>query len=630
MRGKCSATTLALLIAIGLLATAAPAGAVITAQPHNATGAAAAANALASTGFTPGTAAFVDTPLNNTPIGGNPVGVSTSQLSPFPRGGVEGSFLVLSTGDSTQADQANPDLFVSESDGGGEVGGRGASAEDVTVLQIPFTAPTAPAGSVSCLSFDFRFLSEEYPEYIDSDFNDAFIAELDATTWTTSGSEVQGLANDFALDPQGHPVTIKSTGPTSMSPVEGAGTPYDGATAPLRASTPVTTAGAHNLFLSIFDQADSAWDTAAFVDNVTLVTVPAGSCPRGSLGLGPALTITGPASGSTVGTATPTLTGTAGDAAGDAGSVTVRIYQGPLAVGAPIQTLAAPRSGTSWSTTTQPLAPGPYTAQATQANGQGINGVSSPLRFTVVPQIQNAPSQAPSDRDGDGIPDSQDTNDGSRPPVPGKSVQVRVVSGDVYIKLPKGASARALGPPKGFVPLKGAANIPVGSQLDTEDGRVALTSAADTGGAKTQTSDFYQGIFQVKQTVPKKKPKKPKQLITDLVLKGQLPSSQCGPIKGARAAAEAAKKKKKGSKSVLGQLWGNGKGKFRTSGKYSSATVRGTIWLTQDRCDGTLTKVTRGTVQVRDFKRKKTVTVKAGHSYLARAARAASKSARNK
>ena len=47
--------------------------------------------------------------------------------------------------------------------------------------------------------------------------------------------------------------------------------------------------------------------------------------------------------------------------------------------------------------------------------------------------------------------------------------------------------------------------------------------------------------------------------------------------------------------------------------------MRGTIWLVQDQCNGTLTKVTRGTVQVRDFKRKKTITVKAGHSYLARA-----------
>jgi len=39
-------------------------------------------------------------------------------------------------------------------------------------------------------------------------------------------------------------------------------------------------------------------------------------------------------------------------------------------------------------------------------------------------------------------------------------------------------------------------------------GLLALTSAADTAGKKTQTADFYQGVFQVKQSVPKKKPKK--------------------------------------------------------------------------------------------------------------------------
>ena len=212
------------------------------------------------------------------------------------------------------------------------------------------------------------------------------------------------------------------------------------------------------------------------------------------------------------------------------------------------------------------------------------------------------------------------------PPVPGKSVVVKVVSGQVFIKKPGGG--RATGPAKGFVPLTGAANVPVGSQLDTSKGRVALTSAADTAGKKTQTSDFYDGIFQVKQAVPKKKPKKAKALTTDLILKGEIPRSQCAPLKGARAAAVSAKKKKKGPKSVLGKLWGNGKGKFRSNGTYSSATVRGTVWLTQDECDGTLTKVRRGTVSVRDFKRKKTITVKAGHSYLARAKRAAAKSHR--
>ena len=53
-------------------------------------------------------------------------------------------------------------------------------------------------------------------------------------------------------------------------------------------------------------------------------------------------------------------------------------------------------------------------------------------------------------------------------------------------------------------------------------------------------------------------------------LKDQIARSQCAPLKGARSALAD---KKKGPKSVLGKLWGNGKGKFRTDGKYSSATV---------------------------------------------------------
>jgi hypothetical protein len=47
--------------------------------------------------------------------------------------------------------------------------------------------------------------------------------------------------------------------------------------------------------------------------------------------------------------------------------------------------------------------------------------------------------------------------------------------------------------------------------------------------------------------------------------------------------------------------------------------VRGTRWVVIDRCDGTLTRVVRGVVAVRDFRRKTTVLVRAGHQYLARA-----------
>jgi len=65
-------------------------------------------------------------------------------------------------------------------------------------------------------------------------------------------------------------------------------------------------------------------------------------------------------------------------------------------------------------------------------------------------------------------------------------------------------------------------------------------------------------------------------------------------------------------------LWGNGKGSFRVKGRYATATARGSaIWLTTDRCDGTLVKVKQGVVAVQDKHR--VVLVPAGRSYLARA-----------
>jgi hypothetical protein len=80
------------------------------------------------------------------------------------------------------------------------------------------------------------------------------------------------------------------------------------------------------------------------------------------------------------------------------------------------------------------------------------------------------------------------------------------------------------------------------------------------------------------------------------------------------AAAAAAKPPPK----VVRRLFAKGKGHFQTRGNFSSSTVRGTSWVTIDRCDGTLTQVKQGTVDVFDFRLKKHVSVKAGKSYLAK------------
>jgi len=65
------------------------------------------------------------------------------------------------------------------------------------------------------------------------------------------------------------------------------------------------------------------------------------------------------------------------------------------------------------------------------------------------------------------------------------------------------------------------------------------------------------------------------------------------------------------------RLWGKGKGKFRTRGRYAAAAVRGTWWLTADYCNRTLVSVNTGVVAVTDLVKRKTVLVRAGQSYTA-------------
>ena len=121
----------------------------------------------------------------------------------------------------------------------------------------------------------------------------------------------------------------------------------------------------------------------------------------------------------------------------------------------------------------------------------------------------------------------------------------------------------------------------MGTTVDVTKGRVTLVAAANKAGG-TMQGGFYDGTFKFTQT----KGAKP---LTTLRLTDKL---SCGSGK----ASAAAKKKKR-------RLWGDGKGRFRTSGSFSSATVRGTKWLVEDTCTTTTTRVTRGSVTVRDFVR---------------------------
>ena len=199
--------------------------------------------------------------------------------------------------------------------------------------------------------------------------------------------------------------------------------------------------------------------------------------------------------------------------------------------------------------------------------------------------------------------------EGPGPPVAGKTANLAPVKGTVEVKCPGDS---------GFEDLGAATQVPVGCLIDASKGTVLVTTSTGWGGqganaaqtGATQSAQVWAGVFRLKQKAGKKP-------ITDLVLAGSLKCGRKGgkKRKGGKAAttdvrADAARRRGR-------RLWGSGKGLFRSRGKGGSAAVRGTKWLTEDRCNGTtLFKVKNGVVKVRDFKAKKNVTLRKGQSYV--------------
>ena len=141
--------------------------------------------------------------------------------------------------------------------------------------------------------------------------------------------------------------------------------------------------------------------------------------------------------------------------------------------------------------------------------------------------------------------------------------------------------------------------IPYGSKLDVTHGTLLLTT--DTGTVLVYGNGVFAAFVLLRGT-DNGKP------IVELRLTG-------GSFAGcARKLSVASRAKPK----VIRQLWAKAKGHFRTRGRYASATVRGTGWLTADRCDGTLTRDITHSVAVTDFVRHKTIILHAGQSYLSK------------
>ena len=273
------------------------------------------------------------------------------------------------------------------------------------------------------------------------------------------------------------------------------------------------------------------------------------------------------------------------------------------------------------------LGVGNHTLQAFALDAYGRLDPSPAVRDYFVP-VPSPPAPIP-DADKDGVPDATDncpananTNqadsdkDGvgdacevlpsaNLPIEPGESAQVKAISGEVFVKLP----GRSLLQDGGFIPLKGAATLPVGATVDARKGELEVSTAANSYAAsskraKVQSARIKAGVFTIRQKASKKKTTK---ISTDLRL--DTPTG----------AASTCTKPSAPAKGVVRALSLVAKGFFRTIGGASTATAQNATFVTQDRCDGTVTQVGKGRVSVLVKGHKKPVIVKAGGAYLAKA-----------
>ena len=205
---------------------------------------------------------------------------------------------------------------------------------------------------------------------------------------------------------------------------------------------------------------------------------------------------------------------------------------------------------------------------------------------------------------------------GERGPIVGRFARVRQDSG-FRLRLPQG---------RRFFPLAQNVKIPFESTVDPKDDAVRLVTARNRAGAR-QVASVSLGRFGVHQEGGRRP-------VTELRLEGSLPDcrgSSTRPRRAKRAARSSPRRllvevgkhgpaAKNSERAALSAARGKRRrgGNVRARGRYSWGSSFGTKWLTEERCNGTLTKVISGTVLVRDFGLRRTVTVRPGKPYLAR------------
>jgi len=424
----------------------------------------------------------------------------------------------------------------------------------------------------------------------------AWVFTQSGTSWTQQGEKLQGGAEESGAGEFGYSSALSSDGQTALI-----GGPSDdghlgAAWMFTRSGTSWTQQGSPSAGATEIGKSRFGTSVALSSDGGTMLV--GGAYDKRRLGavwtfLGsppvppPTVTSIAPTSGSSSGGTPVTIEGS-----GFLAGATVKIGSAAASV-----TVV---SATEIKATTAPTEAGGDEVAVTDKNGTSTQG---PLYTYLTAPANAVPPVVPS---GGGQAASSVTassgvlaNVAVALPAPtlGVTGNLAPVSGRVFVKLPGSSS---------FISLASARQVPFGTIVDASHGRVSVTTASPHGG--TQTMTFFEGEFELTQG---------RDGLVVATLKGGN-FSVC-PTARERSHLARASSKHASRKHAVRKLWAEGHGSYSTKGNYASGAVLGTRWLTEDLCDGTLIRVATDRVAVTNLVNHRHITVKAGHSYLAKA-----------
>ena len=208
----------------------------------------------------------------------------TTQSGTFTDGSVIGieSGIILTSGDANDAVGPNVSDATTtnwSSPGDADLDGLVApfATQDAAVLEFDFTSDGGD------LFFNFVFASEEYNEYVDSQFNDVYAFFVDGVNIALAPNGDVAAINTINC---GNP--FSGAGPNCDSfnnndPTNGIPTPfdieYDGFTDVLTAELLDLTAGVHTIKIAIADTSDGVLDSAVFIQAGSFSDTPTVAAP---------------------------------------------------------------------------------------------------------------------------------------------------------------------------------------------------------------------------------------------------------------------------------------------------------------------------------------------------------------